>query len=475
MSIVTDWIEENWENVSCETLKTLSDTGMIAGIANKFNPIKQLKPVLGVWNYVGIAATTAIAIRGCGSPEDIPQDPTYNPDDRCYALSGTGQLQCKFWQDGSIAYNYELSGANEATEIINISQIDFRNWRCQYKTVNNQIFTATQSTDYGTAVDFWLKPGQNSHCLGGEPDWTKPDGPIGPELPGPEYDDEDDPALKCKWTVTPVDAYVDSNGIYRTKYAVTPNDTRCGSPFSYWDSDRGPVIHPPGPEKPPPDAPNVFEIPTLTGTSYELYGWCEDPEDWGEEDGEQPVFTWEFEDQDAFQGIARRIDALADMLAISGLLRTPTCDACDEKTVLEGQWVTTRWESDEKMVDSGRRLRKLFRYRTKSTRNVGQLSAYWQHFTWRAGPVCVIHKGAWWGTPQVWAESEGEGKRVLRHAATEAGIDPDKTGQWLISSSGSPRYGMPGTMRVLKHQDFPWVASRDGADWPNILAKPRDP
>jgi hypothetical protein len=167
--------------------------------------------------------------------------------------------------------------------------------------------------------------------------------------------------------------------------------------------------------------------------------------------------------------IQSSLDALPVLLQAHLGYKTPTCG--NEKPELLGQWVTTRWESDEKMVDSGRRLRKLFRYRTQSARDLGQLSDYWRDFTWKSGPVCVIHKGAWWGTPQVWAESAEEGKRVIRHAAAEAGIDPDQVGGWTISSSRSPRNGMSGTMRILKKEGFPWVASRQGADWPNMLAK----
>ena len=153
------------------------------------------------------------------------------------------------------------------------------------------------------------------------------------------------------------------------------------------------------------------------------------------------------------QRIQSSLDALPVLLQAHLGYKTPTCG--NEKPELLGQWVTTRWESDEKMVDSGRRLRKLFRYRTQSTRDLGQLSAYWCGFTWKSGPVCVRHKGAWWGDPQVWAESAEEGKRVIRHAATEAGLDPDQTGGWAVSSSRSPRYGMSGTMKILKKRGFP--------------------
>lgn len=93
-------------------------------------------------------------------------------------------------------------------------------------------------------------------------------------------------------------------------------------------------------------------------------------------------------------------------------------------------------------------LRKVFRYRDQSGADLDSHTEHWRNFTWEAGPVCVIHKGASWGTPQVWASSVAEGKRVIRHAGAVAGIDPDSVGQWVITGSLNPRYGQSGSMRV---------------------------
>ena len=154
--------------------------------------------------------------------------------------------------------------------------------------------------------------------------------------------------------------------------------------------------------------------------------------------------------------------------------KTPTCSS-NAKPPLEGEWVTTRWESEEVMPHSGHRLRKQFRYRSKSGLPLQERSAYWEWFQWQSGDVCVIHKGAWWGTPQVWAASEEEGKRVIRFAAGEAGLDPDQVGEWVVSSSDSPRYGMSGTMKIRLYKGFPWITSRGGASYPMALAKVHDP
>lgn len=93
-------------------------------------------------------------------------------------------------------------------------------------------------------------------------------------------------------------------------------------------------------------------------------------------------------------------------------------------------------------------LRKVFRYRDQLGLTAQQHADHWAGFEWDAGPVCVIHKGAAWGTPQVWASSAAEGKRVIRHAGAVAGVDPDADGQWIITGSTDPRYGRSGRMAV---------------------------
>jgi hypothetical protein len=57
------------------------------------------------------------------------------------------------------------------------------------------------------------------------------------------------------------------------------------------------------------------------------------------------------------------------------------------------------------------RLVKRFRYRDQSGAQLEAHVAHWDSFRWEAGPVCVIHKGLEWGTPQVWAATAEEGKR----------------------------------------------------------------
>jgi hypothetical protein len=95
-----------------------------------------------------------------------------------------------------------------------------------------------------------------------------------------------------------------------------------------------------------------------------------------------------------------------------------------------------------------RPLRKQLRYRDQTGATLEEHTEHWRNFEWEAGPVCVIHKGAPWGVPQVWAASAAEGKRVLRHAGVIAGINVDEQGQWVVSGTLDPRYGRTGTMLV---------------------------
>jgi hypothetical protein len=85
--------------------------------------------------------------------------------------------------------------------------------------------------------------------------------------------------------------------------------------------------------------------------------------------------------------------------------------------------------------------------------------------------VIVSVNGTDLGKPQVWASSADEGKRVIEHAATIAGADMSKA-EWLITSPRSSRYGLSGTMRVLRSQDGGvWVTKRPGPSGsPTVLS-----
>ena len=464
---ILQWIRDEADKLDCEALSNIESTAVIAAIiATEFDGGASVP----AWLAIQSALTAAWAVQGCGgTTPEWPDDPNWVPDKKCQKVSAPGQGQYSVTKGdgsqttdnfGTANYVKEILGWTPSTEIGKAMLVSFINRDDEQSTY----------TIYGVEGIFyaWVTPPANAYCVGQEPTYYPPTGPIGPST---EVEDEE-----CKWTVTPVDSYVDNQGVYWTKYSVDPEPITCGRAFFYWNSKQGPYICNPDDFVCAPPNPRggggSLQAPLLTGITYYLYPPCEDPEDWGLEPGEYPELEFPIPDANAWEGIAKRIDAVAEMIDWHLSCKQPTCGSSAE---LEGSWVTTRWESDEKSFESDRRLRKLFRYRSKSTRDLGELSAYWESFTWRAGPVCVIHKGASWGTPQVWAETEDEGKRVIRFAATEAGLDPDTDGEWLVKSSSSPRVGMIGTMRIQQFKGFPWVAQRDGSNWPNLLAKKCNP
>jgi len=144
---------------------------------------------------------------------------------------------------------------------------------------------------------------------------------------------------------------------------------------------------------------------------------------------------------------------------------------CREPVDKSGDLRTISFISDETSPFGKSRLRKRLRYRSKSGIGSDALVTWWKDFTWAAGPVCVQHYGSSLGAPQVWAASINEGKRVIRHAAGEAGVDPDQVGEWRVSGSDNPRFGVPGTMRVNTKGGYYWITDRLGSDNRPLVAK----
>lgn len=201
---------------------------------------------------------------------------------------------------------------------------------------------------------------------------------------------------------------------------------------------------------------------TTPGTTYKLQAVCECAPD--AQDCEEPEMVKEI--PPVFWGDASiaRLDAIAEMLQPLKTWKQPICET---KIPQEGNWRTIQFKSDEEMPSGRRYLTKTFRYRSKGSQLLENVVNHWKDFVWEAGPVCVINKGLWWGVPQVWAASEAEGKRVIQHAAAEAGISLEKS-EWVISSSKNPRYGNTGTMRVriYRNAQCMWygITNRDNSD-----------
>lgn len=195
------------------------------------------------------------------------------------------------------------------------------------------------------------------------------------------------------------------------------------------------------------------------GTTYELKSVCECPP--GADDCEEETTKVETAGGYYVDAILSRLDALPTLLQAQKDYKQPICNP---KPTLLGDFRTLAFISDSKSEFGNDRLRKQFRYRSQSAIDLGQLVDHWKDFVWDAGPVCVQHKGAWWGTPQVWASSADEGKRVIRYAGTEAGLNPDEVGEWIITGSSSSRYGQSGTMRICTKGGYYWITERLGSN-----------
>lgn len=188
-----------------------------------------------------------------------------------------------------------------------------------------------------------------------------------------------------------------------------------------------------------------------------------------DEAGEPEYRTWQFAEGTFAERMNDHQVALMEMLQQHLNWKTPVCPP--EPPVLKGDWRTISFISDEPSPYGKSRLRKRFRYRSSSGIGLDELIDHWADFTWQAGPVCVKHSGAPWGYPQVWAASIDEGKRVIQHAATEAGFDANKVGRWEVGGSSDGRYGVPGTMRVRTDGGYFWITARDGSDMRPLVGK----
>ena len=200
----------------------------------------------------------------------------------------------------------------------------------------------------------------------------------------------------------------------------------------------------------------LFKAPYL-GTTYRLVSVCETDAS-GEpisEAVEEIIPALPIND-----AILTRLDALVPLLQGQKDFKQPVCPPVKP----EGEFRTIGFISENRSPNGRDYLRKRLRYRSLSGIGLNALIDYWKDFQFDAGPVTVKHRGASWGTITVWAASADEGKRVIRHAAGEAGIDADQTGRWEISGSTSSRLGMPGRMRVNNKGGFYWITERDGSN-----------
>ena len=164
-------------------------------------------------------------------------------------------------------------------------------------------------------------------------------------------------------------------------------------------------------------------------------------------DGTPETFSINFPEENFNNRVLTALDAIVDFQQQFHFWKDPTCDGTP--TPVSGDPVTVNWISDEPSSISGDRLRKRFVYFDQSDSTLLQTVEHWHDFVWTSGPVIVFAKGTALGKPEVWASSEEEGKRVINHAAAITGADMTNV-EWVITSPRSSRYGLTGTMRVMR-------------------------
>jgi hypothetical protein len=169
------------------------------------------------------------------------------------------------------------------------------------------------------------------------------------------------------------------------------------------------------------------------------------------------------------QGAIYRLDAIEYLLQGLKDFKQPTCNT---RPTYSGDPVTVRFQSDEISASGHDFLRKHFTYRDTTSSPLEIHTDHWADFAWDAGPVIVTHTGGPWGVCKVWAKSVDEGKRVIRHAGSVAGVDPDDKGRWIISGSADPRFGQTGRMRVQRRNGAICVSKRAGSSGLPLLAMP---
>ena len=411
---IIQWVEENTGITECSFYQTMGYEAYRAAFYSFFTGQFWLTGGLAL---VGRAAELTAEAAGCNKPAPPPAG-----SDNCWKVATCEDI----WTlNGSTWYVYGIQG----TEILSFTTtpVDENRVSAVLQYINCEGVETTYNYPVllfnGAQVAF-----RNVPCEGKEP--APPPEPLPPGTPiaDPVTHTTSD---ECNWTIQAFDAYVDDAGVWHTYYTITADNDACGGPFAYWSSgDKPPeFVTPPGDDDegqpyPPPPPPN-----------YNSQNCCK-------------------EIQEELDKIKTELDAIKQ------------CACGDPKPELLGDWISIRFVSDGISPGGTNPLRKLFRYRSQSSRTDEQLREYWAGFTWQAGPVIVQHKGTWWGTPQVWASSAEEGKRVLRFAAGEAGATPDTDGEWIVTGSASARYGMPGTMRIQQYRGRDWVTSRLGPSGP---------
>lgn len=409
-----DWIKANQEQIKCLSMVGADAAFSVYMATVNFAPNE---PTWWLATYRALEATAALW--GCLVPDEAYFEEKFSGDNlKCQCAQVAGQLFVEFNDASGSRVREAQSDPGVAKNIESTGSSDGY-LSCQWTTTNGLLVIA-QIPATGRSRPIWfIVPNEGTTCCVSSPT-------IPPTQPYPLPYELGDYEGGCGAKVELIDSCIDKFGLVQNFYQVDERNYSCDgndSNYFYWESVRGPYMYP------------------YNG----LY--------------------------DAFPGIVSR-----PMYAPPH----PDADPCpcssssspNDKPVLEGDWVSLRFDSQEKSPFGERPIRKQLRYRSKSTEGLGAITQHWTGFTWTSGPVIVQHADAWWGTPQVWAASEDEGKRVIRHAGREAGIDPDQTGRWVVSRSDHPRYGVSLPVKMAYLDGGPWVTQRLTPSGPSEIARP---
>ena len=345
----------------------------------------------------------------------------------------------------------------------------------------------TETDDEGVD-DLWpitTRVSEGGVCVGGPSPAPSPGLPDPVPVPDPD-------GGPCTFNTQLIDSYINAAGGMSILYETCATGEGCSGCARFWYHGPGntqpappePIPGPDGEPLPQPDPeggggpcpdpcePCRFEpceppAAEITQRDFLFSSACGENED-GSKQTVQYSLQGASELKDCFQALAGQNATIMQMLQQHLLWKTPTCP--EETPELEGDFRTISFRSDETSPYGKSRLRKRLRYRSRSGIGLGELVDYWKDFTWQSGPVCVKHTGSSWGSPQVWASSEAEGKRVLLHAAGEAGVDPNQVGRWRVGRSDSSRIGVSLEMKVDTTGGYYWITERDGSDGRPIVA-----
>ena len=399
-----------------------------------------------VWGAVaGTAGTIAMEALGRASgcynnPDDAPGFEKPNaPFEGCKKYTGLGKFRW-YKNDGTVNDRF-ITTYQELLEVIYRPDAEGSQWTHALRYINtsgNEVTNvfrngASQYDDFSTTAPYGstypADDGDTCEIPGPDPQYPdhQPGDPIAP--PYEFYD----PETQCAWKVTALDSYLNSAGEPVFYWRATSNNPSvCGGPYYWWGNGQEPNIptfeDPRGPDVPP-------RPPTLPP------GPGDDLKD--------------------------RLDKIEELIE-----QLKEC-ACPETPVIEGEYRTISFRAEQTSPYGNARLRKRFKYRSQSGLDLGAVIDHWKDFSFTAGAVIVWHSGSDLGSPKVWAATVDEGKRVIRHAGGEAGINPDQVGKWGVSGSNHARYGVPGTMKVDTTGGYYWITARDGEDGRPIVGRVR--